>query len=209
MTSLQGYYPNARLKRSAGRVGAVTCTALWLAYSPWITSNAAAQATTTPAISVVALCDNVSRATSVDLNLAQGNATVRTLCVTDHSGRSQKAERIQPLWFTTVSAALVSVYDSQISAEFDLEVSRKARGQEVRLNRRNGEPCAMITVSAIRSRPVPERFISTSGDWQSAIDFQVDKDCQVLAVRLGNRLAIVPTRRPAGFGLYGVRFQVS
>ena len=209
MTSLPSDYPSAWLKRSPGRVGAMTCAALWMVNSPWMTSNAAAQATTTPAISVVALCDNVSRATSVDLNLAQGNATVRTLCVTDHSGRSQKTERNQPLTFTTDSAALASVYDNQIAAAFDLEVSRKARGQVVRLNRRNGEPCATITVSATRSRPVPERFISTSGDWQSAIDVQVDKDCSVLAVRLGNRLAIIPARRPSGFGLYGVRFQVS
>lgn len=209
MTAVPDEYPNTRLMCSPGRVAAVARAALGLVFWPWIAGHGLAHATSPAAVTVVSLCDNVSRATSVDLNLEQGNATLRTLCVTDRSGRSRKTERRQPLTFTIDSATLASVYDSQTSAEFVLEVSRKARAQVVRIGRRNGAPCATITVSTIRSRPVPERFISTSGDWQSAIDYQVDKDCRVLAVRLGNRLAIIPAGRPSGFALYDVRFQVS
>lgn len=200
---------SVRLMRSPSRVGPVTCVALWLAFWPWAATQAGAQSTANAAVSVVTLCDKASRATSVDVNLAAGNATVRSLCVTDRTGRSHKAERSYPLAFTAESAPLGSVFDSQFAAVFDLEVSRKARGQEVRLGRRGGTPCATITVSASRSRPVPERFISASGDWQSAVDYQVDKNCNVLAVRLGNRLAIIPAGRAAGFALYGVRFQVT
>jgi hypothetical protein len=113
------------------------------------------------------------------------------------------------LAFTSGLAAMRSIFSAERTAIFESSIKITSNGQVADIRRRDGRPCITVAATARAADPVPRRFVSQSDDWRSSIDYLLDEDCSVLAVQLGNRLAVMPAAGRKQFDLYGVHFIAS
>lgn len=190
---------------------------LWLAFVLFVQPRvgehgsiavAAAPVAAERTATIITLCTSESRLIAVDATVSENHVALHTICVNDSSGQSTVSERSELLNFTSDPAVLQSLYSPEMTT-LQMSVMLNATGQLVEIRRNDGGRCATVAATGRGRFPVPRRFVSESDDWKSSIDYMADPKCRVLAVHLGNRLAVLPIARPTNFDLYEVHFVAS
>lgn len=169
--------------------------------------SAVASASVSP-VSIVSTCGTTSELFHADIKVTGNQATVKTVCDNDRTGRIETSTHSETLSFSVESSELRSVLLPDATG-FATSTTLDLNKQVFAIKAHGGSPCASISAVSRSETPIPRRFVSSSNDWRSAIDYMVDDKCQVLAISLGNRLAILSTREPTTFSLYDVHFATS
>ena len=149
------------------------------------------------------------RMTDADLAIEGDKLSYSVLCVFDATGRYDRVKNRVPLNLSLGDRKLGSVHAAERIADFKTTEILDGAGQVGQISQPGKGTCVTVTATSQAPRPVPRRFIAQSGDWQASMDYQIDDQCQVLAVLLGDRIALVSTASPASFDLYRVQFVVS
>lgn len=158
-------------------------------------------------VTIVPLCSEHTRLIATDVTGKGPSVDIAATCIDDATGRSTTVNVIVSPGFDSGSAVLHSVFSLELTGEATTQVALAPSGETLTV-RTNNRTCVAIT--ATERRPsVPTRFLGQDRNWSRSVDYMVDGACRVIAVRLGNRVAIATRSSGAAFELYGVYFNIS
>lgn len=168
-------------------------------------------------IRIIELCSPTTRTIDPHITISSNVLKIQSPCVNDRTGTSSDEVITQPYNTNIEDVSLQSVYASKMKSALNIEVSPItsvlelgiSQGVITNIKRSDGKPCVVITATSRVSEPIPRRFTSTPSDWTPTIDYLIDKNCSVVAVQIGNHLAVMPTLGMDTFKLYDVSFSKS
>lgn len=149
-----------------------------------------------------------ARASDLAIDIHDRVATVVTRCVADRAGRAVVRTVRRPVPWQRQSVRFESVLAPAMFDRITVERRRAGTGQRITARRPDGARCFEIIVTPIRAIPLLQRFLGSDGDWRGTIDYLVTPDCEAVALRAGNRVAIASTGRAQDFVLDGLRVSV-
>lgn len=161
-------------------------------------------------VSISTQCLGASQLLRLKVTVDGNRAVAHATCLKGTEGQTDLLEHSVALSFTAQKSDLQSVYApgntvGKVSVTLDPNQSNR---QVASITGTDGSHCATITATGVGATPVPKRFMSSSNDWGSSIDYMVDDRCRMLAITLGNQLAILPLGKELSFDLYHVHFAV-
>ena len=160
-------------------------------------------------VEIVSICNDHSRQIALALSIEGTHLTLQATCIVDGPGSPRQETHGGHLTFPAGSGMLISVYAAEAMHLFETQVTIDGvAAQVVEIRRRDGRACATVSAKATRKDPVPRRFIAANGQWGQSVGYMLDEQCKVLAVSLGNRVAVFSPVRPVAFDLYGISFNI-
>lgn len=158
-------------------------------------------------VTIVPLCSDRTRLTAVELAGKGTTMNLAATCVGDAQWRSGTDNLTVALQFDSDTAVPQSVIALELMGQAMTQVKLTPSGETMTV-RANGRSCLAITATTRQTSPVPGRFLGQERDWRNTVDYMVDAACRVIAVRMGNLLAIAARKQGAEFDLYGVHFKI-
>lgn len=158
---------------------------------------------------IVPLCSDRTRLTAVELTGKGATMGIAATCVDDAEGRLGNTNLTAALRFDAGAAAPQSAVALELTGQATTQVTFTSSSQTMTVRRTDGRSCVTITATARQASPLPRRFLGQERDWRMTVDYMVDLACGVIAVRLGNRLAIAARKQGVQFDLYGVHFNIA
>ena len=158
-------------------------------------------------VSVVSVCSDRSRLIALDLDVDGRLLTLKATCIVNGPSAPLQEAHTRQLSFSADPGLLRSVYAPEAQERFETLVTIDgAVTQSAEIRRLDGQACATVSAKVVRKFAVPRRFIAGNGQWGQSVGYMLDDQCQVVAVSLGNRVAVFRTRLPVTFEIYGISF---